>query len=332
MKYIKYIAAALLLVAGLSSCSVFESEGEPGNTTVQFAQAEVNEGFGAGMVRVPLTITADSENAMNSCDVKATLKVVETGDQFEGTPDLDGLSGDFRITSLNVNFPAYDSYYNEKEPDKYKDPETGKYVKTVYVEVMIINDEPEKMVFTLEIDSATTTIGEQKQCIVVLEKTTRDRICGLYNVEYQSRAWVDEEITDDVAETGDFTKAQIVWNSEGYFQILTDHFLTQQFGATFYAWYDAEQEQMYFLAHEILGYLDEAATQWLFHSWWNTNTSAWAEDDVYTVFDADAGTITFPENMAVSLSVFNVDDNHNPTTLLVEMCPAYKGLKFTKAR
>lgn len=334
MKYIKYIAATLLLVASITACQsgAGVENGTPGQTTVQFAQAEVEEGFGAGVVYVPITIMADTEQAMNTCSVQAKVKVVTTGAANEGTHDTDGLSGDYRVTSFDMNFPAYDSYYDEKNPEKYKDPVTGKYVKTVNMEIFIVNDEPETLNFTLEIESATTTIGEQKQCKVVLVKGTRDRLCGNYVVTYDSRAWLDEELTADLAARGDFKTAQIVWNPKGYFQIFTDHFLTSGFGIGFYAYYDEEAEAMIFLPHEVLGYLDEAQTQWLFHSWWNYETNDWADDYVYTEFDEDKGVITFPENMAVTVSAFAVDADLNPVEHLGEYCPAYKGLVFTKVQ
>lgn len=299
MKYIKYFAAALVLVASLASCSVFEDAGDPGNTTVQFAQAVVEDGFGAGVVYVPLTITADTEKAMNSCDVKATLKVVETGAKFEGKPDVDGINGDYRVTSLDVNFPAYDSYYNDKEPEKYKDPETGKYVKTVYVEVLIINDTPEELNFTFEIESATTTIGEQKQCKVVLVKSTRDRMCGNFVLTC-------DQVTDGLATT-------VAWDNQ--YECFEIEISSVASGLPLYTYYDEENECMLAFPYEALAYANaERTIVWFssFYTDWENKT--FADDYVVITFDATSGTLTFPEDLGFIFTAYYVDENFTPTT------------------
>lgn len=331
MKYLKYIAAALLLVAGLTACESGE-EGVPGNTTVQFASAIVEDGFGAGYVYVPLTIESDTEAGMNSCSVQAKLKVITTGEQYEGAPDTDGLSGDYRVTSLDVNFPAYDNYYDKKEPKKYFDEAKNKWVKQVQMEVKIINTAVEELRFSFEIESATTTIGEQKQCTVVLTKSTRDRMCGTYNVSFTDKAWYDgTDPSEYPLDKYNWTKAQISYNSAGYFEIATDHALGAY--TLFYAYYDKDnvgENYMIFYPQEAIIWYDSANMQLLFQGFYDAVANAWASDYVLAEFDVEAGTITFPENMAFRTPIYVVNESYTPQEFVYDFTPGFKGLVFTK--
>lgn len=178
MKFIKYLAIALLFGASLSSCETQDA----GQTTVEFADAVYKTSFGVGTFYVPMIITADNEADMNGSSMQAQLKVVEdyqpSADAVLGRPDVDGLSGDIRITSLDANFPAYSDYYDKKEPKKYYDEELGKWVKQVGVEVEILNQEPDVMEFKLAIESATTNIGTVNECVIRIEKGPQDMLCG----------------------------------------------------------------------------------------------------------------------------------------------------------
>lgn len=178
MKFIKYLAIALLFGASLSSCETQDA----GQTTVEFADAVYKTSFGVGTFYVPMIITADNEADMNGSSMQAQLKVVEdyqpSADAVLGRPDVDGLSGDIRITSLDANFPAYSDYYDKKEPKKYYDEELGKWVKQVGIEVEILNQEPDVMEFKLAIESATTNIGTVNECVIRIEKGPQDMLCG----------------------------------------------------------------------------------------------------------------------------------------------------------
>ena len=324
MKFLKYITASLLLVVSLASCEGIES-GSVGTTTVQFASAVCEDGFGAGYVKVPMIITADTEEAMNSCDVQAVVKVVTTGEKYEGTADVD-----YRITSLNINFPAYSNYYDEKDPQKYFDEETRKWTKQVAVEVQIVNSSVDELHFTLEIESATTTIGTQKQCSVVLVKTTRDRLCGTYAVSYASSAWYDgTDATQYPAEKYPWTAAVISWYTEGYFALINNSMLGQ-YGIPFYAYYDDKAEQIYFLPIEPITYYDEAGTQIIYQGFWDEETNDWAAEEVYGEFDIQTGVITFPANLVFRTSVYTCDEEYNPVEFVEDFAPGYKGLVFTK--
>lgn len=187
MKFIKYLAIALLCGATLSLSSCELQEGSVGVTTVQFADAVYETSFGVGTFYLPLIITADNEADMNTADVQAKLVVVEDYQPAEGVKaakhDLTGIAadgGDYRITSLDVNFPDYPGYFDKKQPKKYYNEDLGKWVKEVYVEVMILNTEPDAMEFKLVIESATTTIGAVKECVVTIAKAPQDLLCGAW--------------------------------------------------------------------------------------------------------------------------------------------------------
>lgn len=342
MKFLKYIAAALLLVAGLTSCEMGKEEGTVGVTTVQFAQAVIEDGFAAGVVYVPLTITADTEEAMNTCNVTAKVKVVTTGETFEGTPDLDGLTGDYRVTSLDMNFPAYDNYYDEKEPKKYFNEETQKWTKEVRMEVFITNDEVDELRFTFEIESSNTTIGEQKQCQVIVRKTATDRMSGLFSVKYDSIYWIDDAANYfDGSEYASYfpsdlskwpwTVAYITWYKDYECFIIEGHPISSTFnGGCFYAYFDDSlgegKERMYVYAHDYFGQWADNA--WMVPSVWDSEAQAWAsEDKIYIDFDVTAGTLTFPSKYGLSISMFA---DQAGTTYISEIFPTYQGIVFTK--
>ncbi len=185
MKAIKYLVIALLF-GGMVSCS--GEAGTVGLTTVEFVDTVYETSFGASTFYVPMMITADTEEGLNTTDVKATIAVdaayvAESADTVVGVADVDGLSGDFRITSLDVNFPDYPGYKEDDDKQnkkKYFDENLNKWVKKVGVEIMLLNTQPEKMEFKLVLQSATTTIGANKECVVRIEKGPQDRLCGAW--------------------------------------------------------------------------------------------------------------------------------------------------------
>lgn len=185
MKFIKYLAIALLFGATLSSCE----QQDAGKTTVEFADAVYKTSFGVGTFYLPMIITADNEADMNGGSVQAKLIVVEdytpSADAVHGKANIDGLEGDYMITALDadalkytVNFPAYSDYYDKKAPEQYFDAELGKWVKKVGLEIQILNTEPDVMEFKLAIESATTTIGAVNECVIRIEKGPQDMLCG----------------------------------------------------------------------------------------------------------------------------------------------------------
>lgn len=193
MKYIKYLAIALLFGAGLSSC---EQVGTVGETTVEFADATYETSFGVGTFYLPLIITADNEADMNTADVQAKLVVDAEYQPADGVHaakhDTTGIAtdgGDYRITSLDVNFPDYPGYFDKKEPEKYFDAELGKWVKKVQVEIAILNTtDYDAMEFKLSIESATTKIGAVKDCVVTIKKAPQDLMCGEWYIYHEGSA------------------------------------------------------------------------------------------------------------------------------------------------
>ena len=332
MKFLKYITASLLLVVGLASCEMGIESGTVGTTTVQFANAVIEEGFGAGTIYIPLTITADTEEAMNSCNVTAKVKVVTTGEQYEGQADTNGLSGDYRITSLDVNFPAYGNYYDEKEPKKYYDEESGKWVKQAKMEVMILNDTPDELCFTLEIESSNTTIGENKQCKVVLVKTTRDRLCGKFRgtatiKDYDEKgAYFEEEIT--------WPETVIAWDGE--YKIFTiTVFAEWEYPYPTYAYWAEGTETMYmYPADPMVMYDDTTMIYSGFFTTWTAEIAGrtFAEDVVILDYDIENGTITFPDDLYFSFVVCPFDPaSYMPSgDMIGRFTSAYTGAVLTK--
>lgn len=312
MKFIKYIAAALLLTAALTSCET-GVEGTPGQTTVQFASAVVQDGFGAGYVYVPLTIVSDSEAGMNSCDVQAKVKVVVTGEEYEGTHDIDGNGGDYSVTSFDVNFPPYDKYFDKKEPEKYFDEESQKWVKEVYMEVKILNSEVDELRFSFEIESATTTIGEQKQCKVVLEKTTRDRLCGNYTY-------------------GEGGAATLSWN--GSYQSFEMYGIWQY--PIYLYWNDATEELSMYPWEPLMWYNPDAMQMCYsaFFTAYSETELALASSDVVLDYSIEDGYIKFPTDLAFGVVVIGCDENYTPNLeqFLGRFTEITVGLEFTKVQ
>ena len=366
MKCIKYIAAALLLTVGFASCNNGGDDmgdGTVGKTTVQFAQAEYTSGYGTGMVKVPVTITADKEEDMNSCNVSVKIKPVITGEDYEGTHDETGKpgAGDYAVTSWNLNFPAYAKYYDKKEPTKYYDEATQKWTKTVNLEVKIVNSESDELHITFEIESVTegVTIGENKQCKVVLEKTVMDRLQGYFSVSYDEIMWLfgaDNRFLDYPPETGvtdavkeqyfsadlskyPWTQMYIEWvtdpdSGQSFFVLDSDH-LMYVFGLYIPTNFDEEREQMYMPSQTIMGGITEE--DYITIALYDTEKQEWiVGEDVYFDFDMDTNKISLPAHIALSVSIFNIgEDEETGEGILVhkaEMFPAYKGLKFTKAK
>lgn len=364
MKFLKYIAAAILLVAGLASCNGDgEKGGTVGKTTVQFSNAEVKSDFVNGVVYVPISITADTEADMNSCAVQLKVKTIPVGGQFEGRADVDYL-----ITSCDLNIPSYNSYYDEKDPKKYYNEETQKWTREVKVEVVIGNTKPDEIHFGLEIESATTEIGAQKQCSVIIKKSNRDRFCTLYSVTYEGAPfWIgdDEEKNPSVADHKDYGKyfntdatkyawsqAQIIWvNEYDAFAIVGDNLLTN-FNIYYWAYYDdtdldgdpeTDDGRMYFIKEETLSGWDwenidddddtnDVAISALVMNLYDTEASDWVtERRTYWEYDKTKGTLSIPANLAFTVSEHKVINNQDIGEYIGNAIPAYKGVVFTKA-
>ena len=350
MKFIKYIAAALLLTMGFVSCGTFaeEEEGTPGQTTVQFAKAEITGDYGSGYVNIPLTITSDTEEGMNSCNVSVKVKPVVTGEEFEGKHNETGKKGDgeYIITTFDLNFPAYNKYYDEKDPKKYYDEETKKWTKTVNLELKIVNTDPDEIRATFEIESSTTAIGEQKQCRVVLQKSVRDRLNGLYTVEYDELYWIygaenrmiqnENFPADEKASQYTWTQMMMMWYVEeesnvACFIIQADNIMGMN-NIYYFGYFDDAADKMYLLSKDLLGGLSE--TQGVVSAIYDIAAADWATDKkIYLDFDIKTGVLSLPENYAFSTSAFIADlDAWVVGSFLGEITPAYKGLKFTKVQ
>lgn len=151
MKHIKSLALLVVAVLTFASCE----SGSVGQTVVQFAEKQYDDGFGSGWLNIPLTL---SGREMNTCDVEVKVSVVPVDtDYTEAVEDKD-----YQITSYDLVF----------RPG----------VEEVLLQVQLMETDPMKlpdvMEFKLEITEANTNIGANRECLVHLEKTTADRLCG----------------------------------------------------------------------------------------------------------------------------------------------------------
>lgn len=368
MKFIKYIAAALLLTVAFTSCESGEGvkDGTVGKTTVQFAQDVLEGSYSSDYISVPLTISAASEEDMNSCNVSVKVIPVITNEEYEGVHNETGLEGDgnYSVTSWELNFPAYDSYYDKNDPQKYYDVDSGKWVRTVNLEVKIMDKSSDELHITFMIESTTATmVGEKKMCKVVLVKTMRDRLQGMYTVSYDEVSWLfgGENRFLDYDEgigMGDPTQyfpvdaskypwklIQNVWvtdpdTGQSYFVIASDHHIANLFGAYFYGYYDAKLEKFYLYPKDFLGSVGygadpEKSAYFMATAVYDTEESKWVDDEekVYLDFDIKTGVLSLPEKYAFSLAAFEVDiTTYEVLGFKGEITPAYKGLKFTKMK
>ncbi|MBO7198111.1 MAG: hypothetical protein J6V28_04875 [Tidjanibacter sp.] len=328
MKSIKYLALALIFGAGLVACG--EPVGTPGNTTVEFAVPVLESGFGAGYVYVPLVITADNEADLNTADVKAKVKIVETGAAYEGKhdetglPNEDGVMGDYRVTSFDINFPDYESYKvkDEEENKKlYYNEDTKKWQKKVQMEVKILNTNVDELRFTFQIESATTTIGAVNTCEVVLAKTAVDRRCGTFKVESDGSVF---------AAFSSFTTS-ISWNSEyGCFEILPWEDWAY---SPVYAYWEAETEKVYMLPYEPLMWYDSASMMMCYQMFFTVEGNSivpCTEEKIYIDYDLETGVYTFPADLSFAVLVYGCDAGYNPNSLVGYFTSGAYGITMTK--
>lgn len=159
MKYVKFLAVALASLLTLVSCE----SGSVGQTIVQFADQQYEGGFGSGWIYVPLTL---SGTEMNTKDVEVSVKVVPVDSEYtEAVEDKD-----YQITSYDLVF----------RPG----------VEEVALEIELMETDPMKlpdiMEFKLEIVASNTNVGANHQCLVHLEKTTADRLCGEWYLSFEA--------------------------------------------------------------------------------------------------------------------------------------------------
>lgn len=313
MKCIKYLVAALTLGATLVSCSgVEEPVGTVGQTIVQFESETVNGGFGSGYIYVPITIFGANAAAMNTADVNVKVRLDETYTSTEngvvvakedltGAPDENGVMGDIRITSKDMVFI---NNYNIADDDKDKP-----FKKNVGVEIMIVNTKAAILEFKLVIESSNTQIGDIRECVVRLEKSLTDELCGEYKV---SGGW-DSTIT---------------WNaSYECFEIFPFESWTY---SPIYAYWDPEINEMYMLPYEPLMWYSSADMQMCYSLFWTAEGSLCGDERVVLNYDIVNGTIKFPEDLALQIYVCVCDEGYNPVSGVGYFTNKYAGLVMTK--
>lgn len=167
MKFIKYIA--IMLLAGLAlSCG--ESAGTVGQTTIGFADTEYEDFFAAGRIYVPvaLAIEGDVEANANTADVQAKIRVIDTDNCTE---NVDGITGEFMITSYDVVFrPGFTE---------------------ALIEIYVNNPaNVPSYNFTLELYDANTAMdAARSQCVVTVKQDARDAFAGEWVMTADDIVW-----------------------------------------------------------------------------------------------------------------------------------------------
>lgn len=321
MKYIKYLAMVLFAGALMTSCG---EKVEVGQTTVEFAQATAKSGFGGGYLYVPIAISGENAAAMNSSDVTVKIKVDDTYTNPNAVIGVEDV--DYRITSYDLKF-----INNYEIPEEDKDKE---FTKTVGVEIMILNTEPEVMEFKLAIESCNTNLGTQTECVVRLEKSPADRLCGSWYASYDS-LYPDWDDRQDF--TGPFL-TNFTWNSQyGYYDI-NPHPST----LPMCIYFDEQEEVLYLPTLEPMAWYSSADMQLIFQAAMaivetadGYSLSLLKEPAIIADYDkTNFSYINFPGMEAITLvfPVLVVDQNLNPQSMLGHLSEGMVNPKFTRTK
>lgn len=305
----------MVLFAGALLTSCGEEPVNVGNTTVEFADATYKAGFGGGTIYVPIAINGENAAAMNTTDVNVKIKVDET--YTNGGITIGKADEDFMITSYDMVFRN-----NYEIPEESKDLP---YEKTVGVEIKILNTEPEVMEFKLVIESSNTTIGAQSECLVRLEKTETDRLCGTYTMSSESPCL----FTSGPATFT--TTTNVTWNSNyGCFEVLP-------FGSwdytPFYIYWDEETKELYMQPWEPLMWYSTADSQMCYQMFVTVQDNSVVPHNALVMldYDIDAGIIRFPENLYFGITVCGCDPaTYSPQSWLGWMEGMHPGFVMTK--
>lgn len=315
MKCIKYLAMVLFAGALMTSCVT-----EPvnvGTTTVEFADATYKAGFGGGTIYVPIAINGENAAAMNTSDVNVKIKVDET--HTNGDITIGKADEDFMITSYDLVFRN-----NYEIPEESKDLP---YEKTVGVEIKILNTEPEVMEFKLAIESSNTTIGAQTECLVRLEKTETDRLCGTYTLVSDKPC-----LFTSGPESASFSGINVGWSAED------SCFEVYPFGGwdytPVYIYWDSETKEMYMHPYEgLIWYTQGSQLCYQMFVTVQDGSVVPYNDVVFLDYDLDAGTIKFPDNLYFGIMVYDCDPNTlAPISMLGYMEPPHPGFVMTKQK
>ena len=294
MKYIKSLAVMMVAMLTLVSCE----SGSVGKTVVQFADQQFDGGFGSGWLYVPLKL---SGTEMNTANVEVSVSVVPTeGTYAEAVEDVD-----YQITSYNLVF----------RPG----------VEEAALEIQLMETDPMKlpdvMEFKLAITASNTNIGANKECLVHLEKTTADRLCGQWYLSF--------EANPNYADIVSPTLVNITWNAATKrFSMLVPNNSTSVYGTyPITMIFDEDNDYIILPAYEFIEWYDQNNTI-LIAQFQATNVrEAQTEDgqimmicdrsgdDIIGTYDkVNFQTITFPaSDTALAIGYSYVDESGSPT-------------------
>ncbi|MBR4850977.1 MAG: hypothetical protein IKU97_02835 [Tidjanibacter sp.] len=297
MKYIKSLAVIMVAMLTLASCE----SGNVGKTVVQFADQQFEDGFGSGWIYVPLKL---SGSVMNTADVNVSVQVVPTeGSYTEAVEDVD-----YQITSYDLVF----------RPG----------VEEAALEIQLMETDPMKlpdvMEFKLAITSSNTNIGANSECLVHLEKTTADRLCGQWYLSFEAFPNYGDIVSP--------TLVNITWNAASKrFSMLVPNNSSSVYGTFAISMiFDEENDYIILPAYHFIEWYDPSNTILIAQFQATNIQEAQAEDgslmmicdragdDLIGTYDKkDFQTITFPSSeTALAIGYSYVDESGSPTKFI----------------
>lgn len=307
MKYVKIFLVASLTLFGLASCG--PEVGSVGDATVEFYSDNLEGGFSADFLMVPIKLNDDEAR---TADVTLTVKPTEYTGAFAGKVDED-----FMLTTENMVFkPGIDS---------------------INLEVMVLNKDVDELRFMLEIAESNAGTGQVNKLLVSLAKTDKDRICtnwdwnvtSAYSMGSEKFVGLDNEYT---AAWLAKPTAKISWNSAKE-QINIDNFedWSGNYGKPVVADYDSEKNQIVWGAQTFTT-LAFSATEYIFQLWYSTDETGAVKllpssTEITTAPNDDFSALEF-NNPNYGLVVGTVDPATGEINGAVTYI--YFGLRFTK--
>lgn len=295
MRSVKFAALMMLAALTLGSCE----SGSTGTTIVEFANTRHSDGFGSGWIYVPITL---SGTEMNTSDVTVAVEVVD----FETEHTKAVKDVDYQISSTNLVFRP------------------GVTEAALEIELMETNPEklPDVMEFKLVISNSNTNIGAKSECVVHLEKTTADRLCGQWHLTYEGYN----------PNYGDLTMPMLVnvtWNANTQrFSMMTVNDNVSVYGAYPISMiFDEENGYIILPAYELITWYDSSKTigicQFLGNNITEVTTTDGTEmiasragDDIIGTYSEDFKKITFEKSESVlAIGYTYMDEAGNPTEM-----------------
>ncbi len=288
---------ASLFMFGLASCG--EDVGTVGDASVEFYTDNVEDGFGAGFVYVPIKMLGDA-----TANVTLKVEPMEYTGEYAGTKDVD-----YSITTEDLVFkPGVDS---------------------INLEIRILNNDVDEMRIKLGITDSNADVGTLDQAMVVLTKSTRDRMCGDWIWSFDQYTSLTGSNDATAAQAFQGAKAHISWDAQyAEFNITGYETWWSVNSIPLLAGYDSASEKMLF-TQGATGMYNTGVTATgedvIYQTWFTGNLNFIAEE-VYATCDDTFTNLTFSHPQAFLVLLGFV--NGQPMYVFTQ---AYNGLHLTKA-